>query len=48
MSFRYDHLVVYQIQLAKRLDSLPITRDYMLESEQASRFAVAARANEAA
>jgi len=48
MSFRYDHLVVYQIQLAKRLDSLPITRDYMLESERTSRFAVASRANEAA
>jgi len=48
MSFRYDHLVVFQFQLAKSVDALPITRDYMLESEQASRFAVAARANEAA
>jgi hypothetical protein len=30
------------------VDTLPITRDYMLESESSSRFAVAARANEAA
>jgi hypothetical protein len=41
-------LVVFQFQLAKSVDALPITRDYMLESEQASRFAVASRANEAA
>jgi len=48
MTFRYDHLVVFQFQLAKRVDALPITRDYMLESERSSRFAVASRANEAA
>jgi len=48
MTFRHDHLVVFQIQLAKRIDALPITRDYMLDSERASRFAVAVRANEAA
>ena len=29
-SFRYDGLVVFQLQLAKRLDTLPMTRDYML------------------
>ena len=28
-SFRYDGLVVFQLQLAKRLDTLPMTRDYM-------------------
>ena len=39
MSFRYDGLVVFQIQLAKRVDALPITRDYMLESERTMRFA---------
>src|SRR5258706_946139 len=48
MSFRYAHLLVYQIQFGKRLESLPITRDYMLELERTSRFAVASRANEAA
>jgi cyclopropane-fatty-acyl-phospholipid synthase len=29
-SFRYDGLVVFQLQLAKRLDTLPMTRDYMV------------------
>jgi cyclopropane-fatty-acyl-phospholipid synthase len=43
MSFRYDHLVVFQIQLAKRVDALPITRDYMLESERTMRFGVTER-----
>jgi cyclopropane-fatty-acyl-phospholipid synthase len=31
-SFRYDGLVVFQLQLAKRLDTLPMTRDYMSET----------------
>jgi cyclopropane-fatty-acyl-phospholipid synthase len=51
MSFRHDHLVVFQIQLAKRVDALPITRDYMLESERMMRFEAierGSRANEAA
>jgi len=39
MAFRHDGLVVFQIQLAKRVDALPITRDYMLESERTMRFA---------
>ena len=39
MTFRHDRQVVFQIQLAKRIDALPITRDYMLESERAMRFA---------
>jgi len=29
--------VVFQIQLARRLDSLPITRDYMIDAERAMR-----------
>ncbi len=33
-AFRYQGLVVYQIQLAKRVDALPLTRDYMLEAER--------------
>ncbi|WP_280177735.1 cyclopropane-fatty-acyl-phospholipid synthase family protein [Bosea sp. CS1GBMeth4] len=34
-SFRYDGLVVFQLQLAKRLDTLPMTRDYMSEKGRA-------------
>jgi cyclopropane-fatty-acyl-phospholipid synthase len=32
--FRYSGLTVFQLQLAKRIDSLPITRDYMLAEER--------------
>jgi len=39
MAFRHEGLVVFQVQLAKRVDVLPITRDYMLESERTMRFA---------
>jgi cyclopropane-fatty-acyl-phospholipid synthase len=39
MGFRREGLVVFQIQLAKKIDTLPITRDYMFESEQTMRFA---------
>ena len=50
MSFRYDRLVVFQIQLTRQIETLPITRDYMVDSERAMRFAVAdrSRAHEAA
>ena len=34
-AFRHNGLVVFQIQLARRLDSLPLTRGYIAESEQA-------------
>lgn len=30
MGFRHQSLVVFQLQLAKRVDALPITRDYMM------------------
>lgn len=30
MAFRYDGLGVFQIQIAKQVDALPITRDYLL------------------
>ncbi len=33
-AFRHQGLVVFQIQLVKRIDALPITRDYMTESER--------------
>ncbi|HKD20700.1 MAG TPA: cyclopropane-fatty-acyl-phospholipid synthase family protein [Rhizomicrobium sp.] len=39
MAFRHEGLVVFQVQLAKRIGALPITRDYMLESERTMRFA---------
>ncbi|WP_244480445.1 class I SAM-dependent methyltransferase [Rhizobium sp. Root1220] len=30
-AFRYEDLVVFQIQISKRNDSLPVTRDYILD-----------------
>ncbi|HTO42166.1 MAG TPA: cyclopropane-fatty-acyl-phospholipid synthase family protein [Rhizomicrobium sp.] len=38
MSFRREGLVVFQIQLIKRVGTLPITRDYMLEDERSMCF----------
>jgi len=35
MGFRYSGLMVFQMQLVKKLDALPITRDYMFEAERA-------------
>lgn len=35
MGFRYDGLVVFQIQLSKRFETLPPTRDYMVDWERA-------------
>ena len=48
MNFRYGRLVVFQFQLTKQLDALPLTRDYMLELERAGRFAYPPRTGEAA
>jgi len=39
IAFRRDGLVVYQIQMAKRIETLPMTRDYMFEAERTMRFA---------
>lgn len=33
-AFRHQGLIVFQIQLVKRIDALPITRDYMIEAER--------------
>ena len=33
-AFRYQGLIVFQIQMVKRIDALPITRDYMFEAER--------------
>lgn len=35
MGFRYENLVVLQMQFSKRLETVPITRDYMFEWERA-------------
>ena len=32
-AFRHDALLVFQLQLARRRDGTPLTRDYMLEAE---------------
>lgn len=34
MAFRYDNMMVFQMQLAKRIDAVPITRDYMVDWER--------------
>jgi cyclopropane-fatty-acyl-phospholipid synthase len=33
-AFCYQGLVVLQVQLVKRIDALPLTRDYMADAEQ--------------
>ena len=35
MGFRYQNLMVFQMQLSRRLDAVPLTRDYMLDWERA-------------
>ncbi len=35
MSFRYWNQIVFQIQLAKQIDTVPLTRDYIYEWERA-------------
>jgi len=35
--FRYNGLMVFQVQLAKRIDTVPVTRDYIAENESALR-----------
>jgi cyclopropane-fatty-acyl-phospholipid synthase len=34
MGFRYMNLMVFQLQLTKRLDAVPLTRDYMVDWER--------------
>lgn len=33
-AFRYQRLIVFQVLLVKRIDALPLTRDYMMDAEQ--------------
>ena len=47
MTFRYDHLVVFQIQLTKRMETLPMTRDYIMDAERAMRAAASERVSRA-
>ena len=35
MGFRYENLMVFQIQLTKSLEAVPLTRDYMFDWERA-------------
>jgi cyclopropane-fatty-acyl-phospholipid synthase len=35
MGFRYENLMVFQIQLTKSLETVPLTRDYMFDWERA-------------
>lgn len=35
-AFRFGRLFVFQIQLAKRADALPVTREYILEAERSA------------
>lgn len=39
MGFRHEGLVVFQVQLVKKVDALPLTRDYMIEAERTMKFA---------
>ncbi len=39
MGFRHEGLVVFQVQLVRNVEALPITRDYMIEAERTMKFA---------
>ena len=41
-SFRYGDDVVFQIQISKKVDALPVTRDYIMERERILRAKEAA------
>jgi len=44
MAFRHIGHVVFQIQIAKRIDAVPLTRDYMVDIERAIQAAIGSRA----
>src|SRR5712691_328484 len=48
LAFRRDFSLVFQMQLAKRVDTVPITRDYMIDWERARRVAALKPAGRAA
>ena len=37
LAFRYGGLMVFQTQLTRQLDSVPLTRDYMYDGERGAR-----------
>ncbi len=37
--FRWSGLTVFQLQLTKSIDALPVTRDYMMREEERLRLA---------
>jgi len=39
MAFRHDGEVVFQVQIVRRQDAVPLTRDYMVEDERTMPFA---------
>ena len=39
IGFRYQNLMVFQLQLAKEQHSLPLTREYMVDAERRLRAA---------
>jgi cyclopropane-fatty-acyl-phospholipid synthase len=36
MQFRYLNTMVFQLQLAKEVDAVPLTRDYMFNRQEAA------------
>src|SRR6266478_2193556 len=48
LAFRRDFSLVFQMQLAKRVDTVPITRDYMIDWERAHSAAAQKRSGRAA
>jgi cyclopropane-fatty-acyl-phospholipid synthase len=34
VAFRYMNQMVFQIQIARKLDAVPLTRDYMIDVER--------------
>ena len=44
MDFRYLNAIVFQLQLAKRIDAVPLTRDYITDWEAQGRKTAEIRA----
>jgi cyclopropane-fatty-acyl-phospholipid synthase len=48
IAFRYQGHMVWQMQMARRVDTVPLTRDYMLDWERSHKAPAAAEAGRAA
>ncbi|MDE2228855.1 MAG: class I SAM-dependent methyltransferase [Alphaproteobacteria bacterium] len=48
IAFRYQGHIVFQMQMARRVDTVPLTRDYMFEWERSHQAPAAAEAGRAA